>query len=129
VVRVLLDTHTFIWFIMDNPALGPEARKLITNPENEVMVSLVTPWEIAIKMSLGKLDMEATFDELFPAQIQINDFTLLPIEISHFDRLVNLPWHHRDPFDRLMIAQSLAEDMPILSRDSSFDAYNLERLW
>jgi PIN domain nuclease of toxin-antitoxin system len=128
-MRVLLDTHTFIWFIMDDPALGPQAAELIKNPDNEVLVSIAAAWEIAIKMSLNKLNMKAPFDQLFPAQLQHNNFSLLPIEIPHLARITSLPWHHRDPFDRLMIAQSLVEDMPILSRDSNFDAYAVERLW
>jgi len=128
-MKVLLDAHTFIWFIMGDPELGPQASKLTKNPDNEVLVSIATPWEIAIKMSLDKLNMKAPFDQLFPAQLQINNFTLLTIEISHLAQLTTLPWHHRDPFDRLMIAQSLVENVPILSRDANFDAYNLERLW
>jgi PIN domain nuclease of toxin-antitoxin system len=128
-VRVLLDTHTFIWFIVDNPALGPQATRLIEDPDNEVLVSMATPWEIAIKMSLGKLKMEATFDQLFPSQLQINNITLLPIEVTHLAQVVTLPWHHRDPFDRLMIAQSMVENLPILSRDPAFDDYAVERFW
>ena len=128
-MRVLLDTHTFIWFIMDDPALSPQAAKFIEDPNNEVMVSIAVAWEIAIKMSLEKLTMKAPFDQLFPAQLERNNFSLLSIEFSHLARITALPWHHRDPFDRLMIAQSLVEDMPILSRDSNFDAYAVERLW
>ena len=128
-MRVLLDTHTFIWFIMDNPALGSQATKLIKNPDNEVLVSIATPWEIAIKMSLGKLKMEETFDQLFPAQLQINNITLLPIEVTHLAQLTTLPWHHRDPFDRLLVAQSMVEGVPLLSRDPVFDDYEVERLW
>ena len=90
-MRVLLDTHTFIWFIMDDPALGQQAGELIKNLENEVMISIATPWEIAIKMSLDKLKMKAPFKELFPAQLQVNNFTLLPIEISHLAQVVTLP--------------------------------------
>ncbi len=80
-------------------------------------------------MSLDKLKMEATFDQLIPAQLQINDIAMLPIEVPHLAQVATLPLHHRDPFDRLIIAQSMVENLPILSRDSAFDDYDIERLW
>jgi PIN domain nuclease of toxin-antitoxin system len=128
-VKILLDTHTFLWFMIDHPNLSQYAASLIEDPDNEVFISVATLWEIAIKVSLGKLHLAKPFEQLIPDQLQKNDFTLLPIEIIHLTQVITLPQHHRDPFDRLMIAQSLVEDMPILSRDSNFDAYNLERLW
>ena len=128
-MKILLDTHTFIWFVMDNSTLSSQAAGLIRNPDNEVLVSAATVWEIAIKMSLGKLNMAATFDQLFPAQLQVNDMTLLPIEVTHLAHVATLPWHHRDPFDRLLIAQSIIENTPILSRDPAFDRYTIKRLW
>jgi PIN domain nuclease of toxin-antitoxin system len=93
------------------------------------LASAATAWEIALKMSLGKLNMAATFDQLFPAQLQVNDMTLLPIEVTHLVQVATLPWSHRDPFDRLHIAQSIVENTPILSRDPAFDRYTIERLW
>ena len=80
-------------------------------------------------MSLDKLKMEATFDQLFPSQLQINNITLLPIEVPHLAQVAILPWHHRDPFDRLIIAQGIVDGLSILSRDSVFDDYEFERLW
>jgi PIN domain nuclease of toxin-antitoxin system len=128
-MKVLLDTHTFIWFMLDHPSLSQHAASLIEDPDNEVLISIATLWEMAIKISLGKLHLAKPFGQLIPDQLQKNDFTLLPIEVSHLTQVITLPWHHRDPFDRLMIAQSLAEELPMLSRDVVFDDYNIERIW
>lgn len=128
-MRILLDTHTFIWFIIDDPRLSEYSARLIEDTSNDVFVSVATLWEMAIKVSLGKLHLEKTFDQLIPSQLQVNKFTILPVEINHLHQLVSLPWHHRDPFDRLMIAQSMTESLPILSRDPAFDYYGIRRLW
>lgn len=115
--------------MIDHPNLSQYAASLIEDSDNEVFISVATLWEIAIKVSLGKLHLAKPFEQLIPDQLQKNDFTLLPIEVFHLTQVITLPQYHRDPFDRLMIAQSLVEDIPILSRDSKFDAYNLKRLW
>lgn len=109
--------------------LSITARQLIETPENERLVSTVSLWEIALKMSLGKLSMGAAFDQLIPHQLLENDMTLLPIEIPHLHQLVQLPFHHRDPFDRLLIAQGVSENLPFISRDPLFDAYMVQRIW
>jgi PIN domain nuclease of toxin-antitoxin system len=127
-MRLLLDTHTYIWFVTDHPALSATAKTLIED-SNEILVSIVSLWEIVIKMSLGKLSIGATFEQLIPHQLIENDMTLLPIEFSHLHRLVELPFHHRDPFDRLLIAQSISDGLPLISRDPTFDAYQAQRLW
>ena len=127
-MKILLDTHAFIWFIMDNPKLSPRAKNIIES-SHVVMVSVATPWEMAIKISLGKLKIKATFDQIFPSHLLINNMTLLPIHLKHLSQVAALPFHHRDPFDRLMIAQSMVEKLPIVSRDSAFDAYGVTRLW
>ncbi len=128
-MRFLIDTHALIWFIIGDKRLSPQARQLIETPENERLVSIVSLWEIALKMSLGKLSIGATFDELVPQQLIKNDMTLLPIEIRHLSQVAQLPFYHRDPFDRLLIAQSISDDLPLISRDPQFDAYPIERLW
>ncbi len=128
-MKLLLDTHIFIWFVIDHPKLNTRAKTLIEDNNSEVLVSVVSLWEIAIKMSLGKLTMGATFDELVPRQLIENDMTLLSIEIPHLYQLVQLPFHHRDPFDRFLIAQSICEGIPLISRDPMFDAYPVQRLW
>ena len=124
-MKLLLDTHVFLWFIMGSPHLSAEARALIEDDQN----SVASLWEIAIKSSIGKLSLSAPFDQLIPQQLSINGFELLPIEIAHLATVTTLPFHHRDPFDRLLIAQAIAEKMPIVSSDSAFDTYtSLTRL-
>lgn len=120
----LIDTQILIWFITKDSKLTPHAESLIINTET-VLVPTAALWEIAIKLSIGKLNMGGTFDDLFPEQLIINDLTVLPVRINHLSRVARLPFHHRDPFDRLIIAQSLEENLPIISSDSIFDAYSV----
>ena len=128
-MNLLLDTHSFIWFVENNPSLGPHARTLIQESTNDVFLSIASVWEMAIKVSLGKLSLSQPFDLFIPNQLLLNDITLLDITVGHTLRVAMLPFHHRDPFDRLLIAQSLVEGMPIISIDSVFDAYGVNRLW
>ena len=128
-MKLLLDTHTFLWFIMGNLNLSANARMLIENQTNEKYLSVASLWEIAIKVSIGKLTLTTPFDTLIPQQLSVNGFELLNLEVPHAAALINLPLHHRDPFDRLLIAQAIIEQMQILSIDSTFDAYQIQRLW
>ncbi|MCW5851760.1 MAG: type II toxin-antitoxin system VapC family toxin [Anaerolineae bacterium] len=128
-MKFLLDTHSFIWFVEGNPALSENARQLIEEPTNEAFLSLASVWEMAIKVSLGKLHLSQPFDLFIPNQVLLNDITLLDITVSHTLLVATLPFHHRDPFDRLLIAQSLVESWSIISADSVFDAYGVNRLW
>jgi PIN domain nuclease of toxin-antitoxin system len=128
-VNLLLDTHSFIWFVEDHPSLSAHARALIEEPTNTVFLSIASVWEMAIKVSLGKLHLSQPFDLFMPNQLLLNDVTLLDIAVSHTMRVAMLPFHHRDPFDRLLIAQSQVEGMPLISADSIFDAYGVNRLW
>jgi len=128
-VRLLLDTHTFLWFLLDDPHLSIPARDCIVDPTNDIEVSPATYWEIAIKISLGKYELPEPYDVFITREITANDFHILPIEPKHTAVLTTLPFHHRDPFDRLLIAQAMVEDIPIVSIDSVFDAYLIRRLW
>jgi len=128
-MKLLLDTHTFLWFIMGNPHLSATARTLIEDQANEKVLSVASLWEIAIKISIGKLALSGSFDTLIPQQLNLNGFELLGLEVRHAAALIALPFHHRDPFDRLLIAQSIVEQMQIVSHDSIFDAYQVTRLW
>ena len=128
-MRVLLDTHTFLWYVWDAPELSDRAIEIIEDPENEKLVSLVSVWEMAIKVSLGKLQLNRPFGELQAELIDANGFTLMPIEYRHTVLVSALPFHHKDPFDRLLIAQSLSEDVPLIGTDAAFDAYGVKRLW
>lgn len=128
-MNLLLDTHAFLWFIKDDASLSLRARGLIEEPENKRLLSIVSLWEIAIKASLGKIVLKLPFDALMPRQLQENDIDLLPNALPHLGLVERLPFHHRDPFDRLIIAQSLVENLPLVSIDSQFDKYGVQRLW
>ena len=128
-MRLLLDTHTFLWFISGDPQLSSKARELISDPENEVLLSVASLWEIVIKAGLGKLKLAGSFDEVIPLQLRSNDIEVLGIELAHLGELSRLPQHHKDPFDRLIIAQALAEGLPLLSRDGDFKEYRVQLLW
>ena len=128
-MRVLLDTHTLLWFLTDDARLGRRALALISSDDNEVLVSVASLWEIAIKHALGKLPLDRPFAETFPAQLVTNKIDLLPISTAHLARLVDLPHRHRDPFDRLIVAQALVEGVPLLTRDGALARYGVETVW
>ncbi len=128
-MKLLLDTHTFLWFIAGSASLSADARSLIEDAEHEKFVSIVSIWETAIKVSIGKMSLSAPFDVLFPHQLEINGFELLPVKIEHTSVVTSLPFHHRDPFDRLLIAQAIEEEMELVSIDEFFDDYGVTRLW
>ena len=128
-MKFLADTHAFLWFVTDSPQLSVPAKKLFESPESERYLSIASVWEIAIKTNLGKLSFDKPLEKFLPQQIALNDFRLLDISISHALQVANLPLHHRDPFDRMIIAQSLAEHLPVLSSDEAFDFYGVKRLW
>ncbi|MBX7233458.1 MAG: type II toxin-antitoxin system VapC family toxin [Caldilineales bacterium] len=122
-MNLLLDTQTLLWFVLDDPRLSKKARKNIVAIDTVVFVSPASLWEIAIKISLGKYALPASFATCWYDQLLTNDFVLLPISVSHTAKVVNLPFHHRDPFDRLIIAQSLVEEISVVSSDKLFDLY------
>ena len=128
-MRFLLDTHTFLWFITGDDQLGGQARDILDDIENEIMLSVASLWEIAIKVSLGKLELQQSFADLVPRQLLSNEIGLLPIDPRHLTVLVELPFHHRDPFDRLLIAQAISEGLPVLSGDEAFRDYSVQVLW
>lgn len=128
-MKLLLDTHTLLWFIAGSSSLSDAARTLIENTENEKFVSIVSIWETAIKVSIGKMSLSSPFDDLFPHQLQINGFELLPVNVEHASVIAALPFHHRDPFDRLLVAQTIEEKMTLVSVDEVFDDYGITRLW
>jgi len=127
-MKLLLDTHTFLWFIDDSPLLDKTTKELLES-EHDLLLSVVSIWEIAIKVSIGKLQLSSPFERFIPEQIAINDLDLLEIKIKHLNIVADLPLHHRDPFDRLLIAQGITEKIPIISKDTAFDPYNVTRLW
>ena len=128
-MKLLLDTHAFLWFVLNDTSLSPIARDLIIDPLNEIFFSPATHWEIAIKISIGKYQLPDPFESWINTQIQTNDFQILPIEVSHTAFVTTLPFYHKDPFDRLLISQSLVERISIISTDRIFDSYGVNRLW
>ena len=128
-MRLLLDTHAFLWFIMGSPNLSPAARALVEDGANERFLSVASLWEMAIKVSIGRLTLSAPYDVLIPDQLSLNGIELLGIEVAHAAAVSTLPFHHRDPFDRLLIAQALVEGMSVISIDAAFDSYSVKRLW
>ncbi|WP_437310938.1 type II toxin-antitoxin system VapC family toxin [Sorangium sp. So ce388] len=127
-MRLLVDTHAFLWFLANDPQLSPRAKSFLEEPTNELVLSVASPWEIAIKVSLGKLSIPGDVETFIKHHMAMNDIELLDIRLRHVARVSDLPFHHRDPFDRLMIAQALVEDIPILSQDVVFDAYGIKRI-
>lgn len=128
-MRFLLDTHTFLWWVDGNPALSAEAEKVIGNPRNECFLSLASCWEMAIKSSIGKLTLTMSVERFVAEQIAEDGFALLPVEFRHVCKVESLPFHHRDPFDRLLVAQSIIEKMAIVSADTTLDRYGVRRIW
>jgi PIN domain nuclease of toxin-antitoxin system len=128
-MRLLLDTQALLWFLTNDPQLSPAAKAAIEHDGNQSQVSVASLWEIVIKSSLGKLRLPAPFAHTFPAQLQANGFALLPIEIRHLDALESLPFHHRDPFDCLIIAQAKSDGLTLVTSDSAFPAYSLPIIW
>jgi PIN domain nuclease of toxin-antitoxin system len=128
-VDLLLDTHTFLWFINDDPQLSAEAARRTEDPGARVLVSVVTAWGIAIKLSTGKLKLDRPLEELWPHSLAENDFEALDVTSKHVLAVVPLPLHHRDPFDRLLIAQAISEGLHLVCADSAFDAYPVQRIW
>jgi len=127
-MRYLIDTHTFLWFIDDSPQLSVDVKNLLES-ETDIILSVASLWEIAIKVSIGKLRLPDAYDKFIPDQVAANDIEVLPISLGHLSVVATLPFHHRDPFDRLIIAQGMVEKMEIISVDGVFDAYPIKRLW
>ncbi|MEO0376074.1 MAG: type II toxin-antitoxin system VapC family toxin [Cyanobacteria bacterium P01_A01_bin.17] len=128
-MRLLLDTHAFLWFVLDSPQMSQDALQLIQNPVHDIYISPVSYWEIAIKVSLGKYEIPGSFQDWMEHQLRVNSFDSLPITVAHAAMVSTLPFHHRDPFDRLLCAQTLVEKIPIISTDDVFDLYGVERQW
>jgi PIN domain nuclease of toxin-antitoxin system len=126
---VLLDTHAFLWFILDDPQLTAAAKAVIADPANYIEVSPASYWEIAIKIGSHKYTLSQPYQQFMESQIAANDFHILHIEVKHTSALTTLPPHHKDPFDRLQVAQAKTEGIPLVSGDAALDAYGVTRLW
>jgi PIN domain nuclease of toxin-antitoxin system len=125
----LLDTHTLIWLFENNPQLSDRAKLIIVDENNELFISIASLWEMTIKSSLGKLDLSLPLSELFAQKLIPSDIQILPIQLQHLAILQELPFHHRDPFDRIIIAQAIAENLTLLSTDRTFENYRVTCDW
>lgn len=128
-MRVLLDTHAFLWWITDDARLSARAREIVADGDNEMVLSVASALEIAIKARLGRLTLPPDVARFVTEQIDLNAFHVLPVQPAHALHVNVLPDHHRDPFDRLLAAQGLTEGMPILSRDPALAAYGVDMVW
>ena len=128
-MRLLLDTHVFLWMNDAPEKLPAKFRNLFARGEDEMFLSIALPWEIEIKQQIGKLAIEGTVDELLAPYIEDNSLRLLPIELRHILGLGSLAMHHRDPFDRMFIAQALTDGMEIVTADPLFEAYPVSLIW
>lgn len=128
-MRLLLDTHVFLWFILAPSQLSSDALAAIQTAENTIYLSLVSAWEMSIKSRLGKLSLEQPIEHFITDQAQHNRFEILPITLRHIAAVETLPLLHRDPFDRLLIAQSMTEGLPLITADRSISTYSVKQIW
>jgi PIN domain nuclease of toxin-antitoxin system len=128
-LRLLLDSHAMIWWVDEHRHLSEGAYAAIADPANDLLCSAATIWEIAIKYGLGKLELTLPFGEWMEHAIRDLRATVLPISVEYADRQTQLPMHHGDPFDRMLVAQSLIENIAVISNDEKLDSYGVQRLW
>ena len=128
-MKLLLDTHTFLWWVSDAAGLSATARAAIADPNNTCYVSVASAWEMAIKSNLCKLKLKKPVERFLTEQIKKNGFLLLNIDLHHVAKVENLPFHHRDPFDRLIVSQAKAERLTLVTADQALSAYDIRCLW
>jgi PIN domain nuclease of toxin-antitoxin system len=128
-MRVLLDTHVFLWWTSNNPNLSARAREVIANGENDIYFSAASGWEMAIKAGLGKLQLVEAPERFVAEQINENGFLVLPVSLHHALHILALPPHHRDPFDRMLVSQAQSEGLTIITADSYIRQYEVETVW
>ena len=128
-MRLLLDTQSWLWFVLGDDSISASARSYIADPQNEKLISPASFWELAIKISIKKYYLPQPFDRFIEEAIYQQGFNILPILPVYTNLVCSLPFHHRDPFDRMIVAQAIAEQLPVVSSDSTFDLYGLNRLW
>lgn len=127
--RLLLDTHSFLWWVNDDYQLSDAARQAISNADNDCFLSIASCWEMAIKSSIGKLSLSKPVESFIIDQITENGFRLLNIELRHAAKVESLPFHHRDPFDRLLIGQAMSDNLTLVTADTMFSDYGVTLIW
>ena len=128
-MKYLLDTHTFLWWNLDDPQLSERAKELIANGENEIFISAASAWEIAIKTAKRRLVLPEEPAQYLANRMSQYHFQPLPVQVSHAVRVYDLPSHHADPFDRMLIAQCQLESLPLISKDEDIKQYDVEVVW
>ena len=128
-MRALIDTHVFLWYVLNDSGLSRSASEIMNSRNHKLVLSYASAWELAIKSSIGKLTVVGDACSFVQKHVALNDIDLLEIKYAHIAHVAKLPLHHRDPFDRMLAAQCLAENIPIVSADSAFDAYGIQRIW
>jgi PIN domain nuclease of toxin-antitoxin system len=127
-MNILLDTHTFLWYLQDSKELSSKSAEIIEDTSNSLWFSIASLWEISIKLGVGKLSLQNSFSELDEVLKQLK-IEVLPITFSDTEQYLNLPLHHRDPFDRILVAQAINNSLVLISRDAAFDDYDIQRIW
>lgn len=128
-MRALLDTHTFLWWTTDDRRVSPRVRAIFRDPSNDFLFSAASAWELITKAQVGKIKLPCDPDRFIVEQLALNAFVALPIDLTHALRVQTLPLHHRDPFDRILIAQNLMEKLPIVTADPLIAQYSVEVIW
>ncbi|MFV2071785.1 MAG: type II toxin-antitoxin system VapC family toxin [Thermoanaerobaculales bacterium] len=128
-VPILIDTHAFLWFVFDDPRLSAPAGRVLADPARDKVLSMASLWEIAVKVNIGKLDLGMSFSEFIDATVTSRELRLLELGLPHLSAYAELPLHHRDPFDRLLVAQAKVECLVVLTSDECFSAYGIETFW
>ena len=128
-MRILLDTHAMLWWLADDPRLSRPAREIIADGKNRLLWSMASSWEIAVKVGVGKLEIDRPLTRLFADLVSEQGVELVSVNHDHCVRLGELPLHHRDPFDRMLVVQALEADVPLLSADSKLEPYDVEVIW
>lgn len=131
-MRVLIDTHAFLWFVKASPEISPAALTIMRDPAVDLLISVASLWELSIKTATGKLVIDGGFERVLP-DLNKNFIEILPIDFSHTLKQNQLPFHHRDPFDRMIASQALVEEIYLISADDAFDRYfdgtEVSRIW
>lgn len=128
-MRLLVDTHVMLWWLRDDRRLSRQARSIVADAANELLWSIASSWEIAVKLRIGKLELDRPLERLFADLISEQGLELLPVSHEHCTRLCNLPLHHRDPFDRMLVVQAQHAGVPLMTADPKFKAYDIRLLW